>query len=137
MKKTFFLSLLMGTGCLSLVCPLSLSAKDNAPKSYETGKLLDTQESKETRVISYNTTKNKNGSTVTTPVMDTVKLYDISVKVGDMTYVGRYEPTWSFSKRPNWVIGDPIEVRIDKDRMYIKKPDGKKLKTKVVKRIRS
>lgn len=137
MKKTFFLSFLIMAGFLSLAWPPLLSAKNNVPKSYDTGKLLDIQESKETRVVSYNTTKNKNGSTVTTPVMDTVKLYDISVKVGDMTYVGRYEPTWSFSKRPNWVIGDPIEVRIDKDKMYIKKSDGKELKTKVIKRIRS
>jgi hypothetical protein len=138
-KKINIFVILLFSGVLVGVLPFPLFAKnkDKAPPSYQSGKLLDIQESKETKVASYNTTKNKDGSTVTTPVMDTVKRFDISVQLGDLTYVGRYEPTWSWGKPPNWIIGDPIEVRIDSNKMFLKKPDGKELKTKIVKRVRA
>jgi hypothetical protein len=63
---------------------------------------------------------------------------DLSVQIDDLIYVGQCEEKRHFSScRPGaWVIGDMIDVRIDKDCMYLKKPDGGELKTRIVKRVR-
>jgi hypothetical protein len=64
---------------------------------------------------------------------------NLSVQLDDVIYVGQCEEKRHFSScRPGtWVIGDMIDVRIDKDYMYLKKPDGNELKTRIVKRIRA
>jgi hypothetical protein len=64
---------------------------------------------------------------------------DLSVQIGDLIYIGQCEEKRHFSScRPGaWVIGDLIDVRIDKDSMYLKKPDGGELKTRIVKRVRA
>ena len=117
--------------------PLSLAqAKDATPKSYEQGTLLDIQETKETHT-EYVTQRNSDGTTTTKAKSDTTPIYHITVKVGDLVYVGRFKPMWSFSKKPPWIIGDPISVRFEKNKMYLKKPDGKEMKTKIEKRIRA
>lgn len=64
---------------------------------------------------------------------------NLSVQIDDLVYVGQCEEKRHFSScRPgSWVIGDMIDVRIDKDYMYLKKPDGGELKTRIVKRVRA
>jgi hypothetical protein len=64
---------------------------------------------------------------------------EMSVQIDDVVYVGQCEERKYFSScRPGtWIIGDMIDVRIDKNNMYLKKPDGGEVKTLVVKRVRT
>ena len=64
---------------------------------------------------------------------------DMSVQIGDVIYVGQCEEKRHFSScRPEtWIIGDLIDVRIENDHMYLKKPDGGEVKTRIVKRVRA
>src|SRR5580658_1464417 len=64
---------------------------------------------------------------------------DLSIQIDDIVYVGQCEEKRHFSScTPGaWVIGDMIDVRIDKDYMYLRKPDGGELKTRIVKRVRA
>jgi hypothetical protein len=64
---------------------------------------------------------------------------DLSVQIDDLIYIGQCEEKRHFSScRPGtWIIGDLIDVRIEKDYMYLKKPDGGELKTRIVKRVRA
>jgi len=111
------------------------AAKDNSPKQYESGKLLDIQEKKE-KTTTYVTQKQSNGRSVTTPQTNEEKHYFITVKAGDLVYVGEYTPMF-FGKPGDWIIGDPIDVRFDGNNMLLKKPNGKELKAKIRKRIRA
>ena len=64
---------------------------------------------------------------------------NLSVQIDTLIYVGQCEEKKHFSScRPGtWIIGDPIDVRIDKDYMYLRKPDGGEVKTRIVKRVRA
>ncbi|HKY62787.1 MAG TPA: hypothetical protein VJR29_05140 [bacterium] len=110
-------------------------AKDKAPKEYQQGKLLNIEE-KDTVQTTYVSQKQSDGRTVTTPVEDKQKHYFITVQLADMVYVGEYTPAF-FGKPGDWVIGDPISVRLDGNNMYLQKPNGKELKSKIRKRIRA
>jgi hypothetical protein len=63
---------------------------------------------------------------------------DLSIQIDDVIYVGQCEEKRHFSScRPGtWIVGDLIDVRIDKDHMYLKKADGGEVKTQIVKRVR-
>jgi len=63
--------------------------------------------------------------------------YRLSVLVDGMIYVGSYWPRWRWSYAPtDFVINDPIEISVNGKDMYIKRPEGQELKTKVIQRIR-
>jgi hypothetical protein len=111
-----------------------LGAKDKAPKDYQQGKLLNIEE-KDTVQTSYISQKQSDGRTVTTPVENKEKHYFITVQLSDMVYVGEYTPAF-FGKPGDWIIGDPIDVRLDGNKMVLRKPNGKELK-KIQKRIRA
>src|SRR5436190_23571882 len=121
---------------LSLLVPKILYSKDNTPKEYQSGKLLDISKVVH-KVTTYKTVRNKDGSSTTTPTTDDENIYYLSVQLGDMIYVGRWKPMWSFSKVSDWIIGDPIDLRLNKNDLFLKKPNGKELKTKIEKRIRA
>jgi len=113
----------------------STQAKDKTPPTYEQGKLLDIQEHKD-KTTSYTTTKQKDGTSVTTPTTSEEKHYFITVQAGDLVYVGEYTPIF-FGKPGDWIVGDPIDVRFDGNKMILRKPNGKELKAKIKKRIRA
>jgi len=115
--------------------PTPSLAKSKPPQTYETGKLLDIKETKE-KTTSYTTTKQSNGTTVTTPTTSEQKHYFITVQSKDLVYVGEYSPIF-FGKPSDWIIGDPIQVRFDKNNMILQKTNGKELKTKIKQRIRA
>jgi hypothetical protein len=119
---------------LFLLLALPALAKESTPKEYQQGKLLNIEE-KDTVQSTYVTQK-QGDRTVSTPVEDKQKHYFISVQAGDMVYVGEYTPAF-FGKPGDWVIGDPIQVRFDGNKMILQKPNGKELKTKIQKRIRT
>ncbi|MFO1463914.1 MAG: hypothetical protein U1F66_09040 [bacterium] len=123
---------------LFLACAVpggAIFAKDKAPKEYQQGKLLDLQEKKD-KTTTYTTTKQSDGTTVTTPTTTEQKHYFITVQSDDLVYVGEYTPMF-FGKPGDWIIGDPIEVRFDGNKMILRKPNGKELKAKIQKRIRA
>lgn len=67
-----------------------------------------------------------------------VKDFYIAIALNDLLYIGEYRAKWRWSDEPNFIIGDPIEVSIDGNKMFLKRNDGKKdFKTKIVKTIRN
>jgi hypothetical protein len=62
----------------------------------------------------------------------------LAVGIGDMTYLARYEGTWRWSYEPtDFVVGDPVEVRIKGNDLYLKKSKGGDLKTSITRRERN
>ncbi|MGH9516288.1 MAG: hypothetical protein ACRD3P_11495, partial [Terriglobales bacterium] len=105
-----------------------LSAAKDPGAAYQAGTLLDVTHQDSSRVVG-----NSQTGTVTS-VAD--REYLISVAVGDMTYVGSYWPRWRWSYEPtDFIVNSEIKVRLSKKEMYIMRPDGKELQTKIVKRI--
>jgi len=97
-----------------------------AEKDYQTGKLVDTGSQ---LYSNPNPKKDKNLHHENT----------LAVQVGDLIYTGQCEQKKNSDKcKPaDWIIGDPIDVRIDKDTMYLKKAKGGEIKTRIVKRERA
>ena len=97
-----------------------------ADKEYQTGKLVDTASQ---LYSNPNPKKDKNLHHENT----------LSVQVGDLIYTGQCEQKKNSDKcKPaDWIIGDPIQVRIDKDTMYVKKDKGGEIKTRIVKKQRA
>jgi hypothetical protein len=92
--------------------------------SYQTGKLLSVTDASSNRDV---------GTISVTDVE-----YRLSVQVGEMIYVGSYWPRWNWSYEPTeFIVNDPIEVRIDGKHMYIKRGSGKDLKTNIIQRVRA
>lgn len=120
------------------------SVFDSKKHLYEKGKLLDISLERHKKTLyrstsSYQVTNSRiwGGSNIY-PISRSSTIYDISVKVKDIIYVGTYEAKWRWSYDPDWVIGDQIEVRFNEKRtkMYLKKHSGGELKANVVKKIR-
>ncbi len=134
MNRARFLTWIAVFFCLASIAP-PVAAKNKEPPAYQQGKLLDIQEKKD-KTTTYTTTKQKDGKTVTTPTTTEEKHYFITVQSGDLVYVGEYTPMF-FGKPGDWIIGDPIDVRFGGNKMILRKPNGKELKTKIQKRIRA
>lgn len=113
MRQFVFGSMLMA----AVVC----SAAD---KSYQKGRYLDV-DSQAYQKLAGDTTVLRHEN-------------DLSVQIDDLIYVGQCEEKKHFSScRPGtWIIGDMIDVRIEKDHMYLKKPNGGEVETRIVKRVR-
>jgi hypothetical protein len=62
----------------------------------------------------------------------------LALELGDMSYLVRYEATWRWNYEPtDLVVGDPVEVRIKGNDLYVKKPKGGDSKTNIVRRERN
>ncbi len=61
--------------------------------------------------------------------------YDITVQVGDMVYVGRYQHASDYVPG-NWVAGQPVDMRVGKNkhRIYLKDVSGKEVALPIVTR---
>ena len=60
----------------------------------------------------------------------------IVVNIEGVVYTGEYECTAADGYVPGeWQSGDPIPVRLTGDKLYLRRPNGKELRTSVVKRI--
>ncbi|HYM77555.1 MAG TPA: DUF2934 domain-containing protein [Candidatus Dormibacteraeota bacterium] len=61
----------------------------------------------------------------------------IVVRVNGMHYVGEYRPELADGYVPGeFGAGTPVDVRLDGDRMLVKRPNGKVLETRIVQKIR-
>ncbi|MDX1387010.1 MAG: hypothetical protein R3257_05425 [bacterium] len=114
MKAKIFLQVL----CLAVMTwglPGLGQAKDKPPPQYQAATLKEIRETKE-------------------PQTEYKNLYHIKVELGDEIIVGRWSPTFSFGKPPAWTVGQPVQIRIQKNHMWLQKPNGKELKTKIEER---
>lgn len=105
---------------------VSLATAKDGPKAYEVGKLLDlTVEdvSRGTAIIG--------GMAASIPG----RLYVFKIQLGELVYVAEYR-AGKLSYKPEWIVHDPIELRLEKDKMFLKRPDGKELEVMVIKRVR-
>jgi Uma2 family endonuclease len=117
-------------GCLLLgllhIVPMAV-AKD--VHQWKTGTLLAITDSSSDRIVGNSHT----GSVQTVTDVE----YRLSILLDGMTYVGSYWPRWKWSYTPaDLVVNDHIEISIDGKEMFIKRPDGQELKTKIIQRIR-
>jgi hypothetical protein len=60
----------------------------------------------------------------------------VVVNVGGVVYTGEYEPASSGGYAAGeWQAGDPIPIRLDGDKLYLRRRNGLELETTIVKRI--
>jgi hypothetical protein len=55
--------------------------------------------------------------------------------VGDLVYFAQYT-AGARTDRPNWVVNDPIAFRFEKEKMFIKRPDGNEVEVWLAKTVR-
>jgi hypothetical protein len=55
---------------------------------------------------------------------------------GDLVYFAAYS-AGKLSYRPDWIVNDPIDFRLTKDNMFLKRPDGKELEVRLIKKVRA
>jgi hypothetical protein len=61
--------------------------------------------------------------------------YTFRIQVGDLVYFAQYA-AGALSDRPNWIVNDPIDLRFEKDKMFLKRPDGKEVEVWLAKTVR-
>ena len=88
---------------------------------FRAGKLLDV--SSDDRVVEGNSIK--------------YAIYE--VQVGDIIYFGRGERMRRHSGDPGHglIVGDPVQAAVEGDNLILQRPDGKDIKTKIVRRQRA
>ena len=110
------------------LCASPLFAK--GMKAYQKGKLLDiSEEHLAPRVVG-------SGGVVVSKNQTAVSYV---VELNGIVYVGERVERGKGVAAPGaeWIIGDPIEIRFDKDKMLLARPNGKELETKIVKKSRA
>jgi len=89
-------------------------------KSYQTGILVEARQKSHTRVLYY---------IVNSPVEQEDPYFEVSVRVNEVTYVGEYTPRHSLETLPDdWKPEAPVEVRLEKHFMFLKRPNGSEMK---------
>jgi len=109
---------------------VTTTAKDKT-KTYQTGKLLDVT----VEDASKGTTVNVSSGTavIATPIPGSV--YTFKIQLAGLVYVSEYK-AGKRSYKPEWIVNDPIELRVERDKMFLKRPDGKELEVAVIKKER-
>jgi hypothetical protein len=99
-----------------------------AEKPYLTGKILDVEQKKTTRVLYYQ---------VDTPITKDEPYYEVSVQVKDTIYVGDYSPRHASATLPDeWNVPQTeVRVRLDKHYMFLTRPAGTEVQFVIVKRM--
>ena len=60
----------------------------------------------------------------------------VVIKVNGTRYVGEYQPDSSDGYSPGeFAVGSSVAVRLERGKMFIKRPNGKELETRIIKRI--
>lgn len=112
---------------LAVFATLSGPAISKDKPAYQTGKLLDVavqDVSRGTAII----------GGMAAPIPG--KLYVFQIQFDSLVYFAEYR-AGKLSYKPDWVVNDPIELRLEKDnKMFLKRPDGKELEVAVVKKVR-
>jgi len=110
-------------------------AGSKEPKIYQEGVLIDVRLGEPSLFLGEQNYK-IGKSTVSMPSRS-MKIYHVIVQVDDLIYIGAIRVGWARTYNPEWIIGDPVQVRFKKNRMYLKKSNEKEAKFKVVKKVRT
>jgi hypothetical protein len=110
--------LLLATSCLA------------AEKVYETGKFVNLDSETSSSTFGNYDSYTGHGYVMTGHRREEM----LSVQLKDVVYTG--ECREHICKPGQWIVGDPIDVRIEKDEMYLRKPSGGEVKTRIIKRER-
>jgi hypothetical protein len=115
--------LLKATGVMLLMVLLLGAA---AKKQYVDGIVVDVQQKATTRVLYYQ---------VDTPITQDDPYYEISVRIRDTVYFGRYTPMHSRDTLPeDWTVGSAVQARIDGRHLVLKRPSGTEMSFAFTKR---
>jgi hypothetical protein len=75
---------------------------------------------------------------VNTPVTQDDPYYEVSVQLGDTTYVGQFTPRHASDTLPeDLVVAADVEARIEKRHMFLKRPSGLEMDLPIVKKFPS
>ncbi len=135
---------------LFLLINISATSAKDLPSVYLNGLLLNIDIDKQVQTSyvnngSSNTDVSKNNKNKTkintyhyeslTPVTSIKNTYYFEIKIGDLEYQTSFTPIWGNETDTNWIIGKPIQVRLndEKNRLYLLRPNGEELKTKILK----
>jgi hypothetical protein len=135
---------------LFLLINISATSAKELPPVYLNGLLLNIDIDKQVQTSyvnngSSNTDVSKNNKNKTkintyhyeslTPVTSIKNTYYFEIKIDDLKYQTSFTPIWGNETDTNWVIGKPIQVRLndEKNRLYLLRPNGEELKTKILK----
>jgi hypothetical protein len=125
----FYTQYLMQRGLIPLLCVLALPALAAITNQYQKGKIVDVQQKVNTRVLYYQ---------VNTPVTQDDPYYEVSVQLGDTTYVGQFTPRHASDTLPeDLIVSADVEARIDKRHMFLKRPSGVEMDLPIVKKFAS
>ena len=125
----FYTQYFMKRGLIPWLCVLVLPTLAAVTNQYQKGKIVDVEQKVNTRVLYYQ---------VNTPVTQDDPYYEISVQLGDTTYVGQFTPRHASDSLPeDLVVSADVEARIDKRHMFLKRPSGAELDLPVVKKFPS
>lgn len=94
-------------------------------KTYQPGTILSVQK-REANGVSYR-------KPTDAPMRSSAFTYDVSVRVEDAVLVGRYQSVTNYLPS-TWTEGSPVEVRINKNRMYLKGPSDEDFELSIVSR---
>lgn len=92
---------------------------------YQAGTIVDIQQKAHTRVLYY---------LVNTPVTQDDPYFEVSIQFKDMVYIAEYTPRHSADGLPDdWKADAPVEGRIEKHHLYLKRPGGVDLDLTIIK----
>jgi hypothetical protein len=96
-------------------------------KPYLNGKFVAVEQKTRDRVDTY---------LVNTPITTAVPYFQVTVEFGDTDYVAEFTPRHSAEELPEaWRPGEPVQGRVEKHRLYLKRPDGSEIQFVIDKRI--
>jgi hypothetical protein len=129
LQAMFYTQYQMKRSLILLFCMLALPALAAVTNQYQKGKVVDVQQKVNTRVLYYQ---------VNTPITQDDPYYEVSVQLGDTTYVGQFTPRHASDALPeDLVVTADVEARIDKRHMFLKRPSGVDMDLPVVKKFPS
>ena len=113
--------------CLALVlAAMTLPAAFGVEKPYQPGKIISVQQKEHTRILYY---------LVNTPVTRDDPYYQVTVQLKNTLYIAEYTPRHAADGLPvEWVTDAPVEVRVEKRHIFLKRPGGDELDFAIIKR---
>ncbi len=108
-----------------LICLAALGWAESSG-SYIPGKILDVQSKTRSEVLYY---------LVNTPVTREDPYFEVSIEAQGTVYETEFMPRHIADALPNdWQIGSPVNLRVEKHYLYLKRQDGKEVQMLVVKK---
>ncbi|MFB3779044.1 MAG: hypothetical protein ACE141_15610 [Bryobacteraceae bacterium] len=109
-------------------------------REWKTGKVLDSQSSSYFAGTSSSTTTYGKGTysegTETTQQANYAVYQVYTIEVGDLIYVAEQRLRWRWSKPADLTINDPVQLAVEKDKIFILDEKGKEHEARITKRTR-